>query len=504
MRATAILAWVTTIAAAGPMAAEDLFDVLGIPGRARTVAAELAELDGDGRKDLFTVTLEGIPPEEKRTIGVHLQREDGSLPVLPDHRIAVPQWSAVYDVADLVPESPGEELVLLRPDGVTLLSLADASGRQWHRKVPGPTTAGLANDERGFEPYKLVYPELGEQPWILVPQIGQMTALTADGTIRSTLSIPRRANYLIMPRAGLISLESDFQIFLDVPKLALGDVDGDGRTDIVSSTRHELRVFLRDEKGGFSFEPDRSIPLRQVTPRDHIRGSGGVAAEARDIDGDGRLDLLLSAVRGGLIDAKSAISIYLNRGGQWDLSKPDQTLSSEASLASNALVDLDGNGKSELLRLEIRFSVLEVIELLISREIDVDLAIHRWGAEGGYPTEPYARKTLSFPFSFETFRLLGFIPIANTDMNGDGMLDLVSSGGGEEIEIFLGSERGPFTHSPRTQEMRTAGVLHLEDYDGDGLNDFLIFDPHNFDREILVGRNRGLLPGTSPQLVPRD
>ena len=36
-----------------------------------------------------------------------------------------------------------------------------------------------------------------------------------------------------------------------------------------------------------------------MTPRDHIRGSGGVASEARDIDGDGRLDLLISHVQGG-------------------------------------------------------------------------------------------------------------------------------------------------------------------------------------------------------------
>ncbi len=283
----------------GVALAEDLFSFRILPHRGRAVAAELAELNGDGRTDLFIVSLDGVPPKDERLFAVYLQRKDGSLPTTPDYRVPVPQWSTVYDVAEVRDDMPGAEIVLLQPDAVTLLSLASPEGLQHKLPVPGPTSVGLADDERGFETFQLVHREFGEEPWIIAQQMGELTALSPQGEIKARLAIPRRANYLILPRTGLISIESDFQIFLDVPKLAIGDVNGDGRVDFVSSTRHEARVFLRREDGGYDFEPSMLVPFEMVTPRDHIRGSGGVAAELRDVDGDGRLDLLVAQVKGG-------------------------------------------------------------------------------------------------------------------------------------------------------------------------------------------------------------
>jgi hypothetical protein len=231
------------LAATATWAAEDLFSLRSFESRGRSVAAHLAELNGDGRVDLFVVTLKGVPPEEQRLINVYLQRVDGELPRKPDHRIPLPRWSTVYDVADVRPDLPGEELIVLQPDGVTLLSLARADAPQIKLLAPGPTSVGLADDERGFEPYRLVDRSFGDEPWILVPQIGQLTALSPTGEIRARIALPRRANYFIIPETGMLTIESDFQIFMDVPRLAVGDVNGDGEVDFVSSTRHEIRIF---------------------------------------------------------------------------------------------------------------------------------------------------------------------------------------------------------------------------------------------------------------------
>jgi hypothetical protein len=487
-----------------PARGEDLFDVQSFEAVGRTVAAEIADLDGDGRADLFAVGLVGIPPEEERSIRVYLQRSDGTLPATPDHSVAVPRWAAVYDVADVRADSPGVELVLLRPGGITLLALGDGSGRHWDLPAPGPTSMGLAADERGFEPFRLVYHEFGDEPWLLVPQIGQLTALSPDGDVRARVALPRRANYFIIPPTGLVSIESDFQIFVDAPKLSVGDVDGDGRADIVSSTRHEIRVFLRKQDGSFAFEPSRTLPLRMVTPRDQIRGSGGVATEAKDVDGDGVLDLLISQVKGGFQDATNTSYLYINRNGGWTISKSDQTRVTKGSVASHALFDIDGDGRRELVRVELDFGLLELVELLLTRELDVKLSIFRYVGNGGFEKKPWASRGVSLPFSFDTFRSKGFIPTANYDVNADGLLDLVSSGGGKAIEVFAGDPKKPFAKRIGRQALSTAGVIHFTDLDDDGLDDFVLFDPHNFDVPIQVGRNRGALPGTPKRAIIRE
>jgi len=475
--------------------AGEFFDIDYIANQGRSVAVEFAELNGDARTDLMVVTLIGIPPEETRSVRVYLQKPDGSLPRAPDHVIELPQWSAVYDLADLK-ESPGQELVLLRPDGVTLLSLADASGRSWHLPVSGPTTLGLGDDERGLGSFPLVYRDFGSEPWILVPQIGQLMALSPEGEVRARLEIPRRANYFTTPESGLVSLESDLQVFVDAPKLSVGDVDGDGRADAVFSTRHEIWVYLQKEDGSLPTAPDRKLTLHLLTPRDHIRGSGGVSSMAKDIDGDEKLDLLVSHVAGSFTNASSTTYVHMNRGGGWNLEEPDQVFRSEASLGTNALIDLDGDGRTELLRMRLRFSRVEVVEFLLAREIDIQLAVHRYRPGRGFEETPWVETQIELPVDFDTFRLAGFVPTGAVDLNGDGFPDFVASGGGEAIEITLGGGEVPFARQGHRQELSTAGVIRFGDLDGDGLPDFALFDPHNFNASVTLGRNRGKLPGT--------
>jgi len=483
-------------AIAQPADADDaIFELQDLTTQGRVVTAHFADFDGDRRVDLMVVTLEGIPPEETRTIWVYLQQKEGTFADEPSHSITLPAWSSVYDVADLK-DAPGDELLLLRPDGVTIVSIANGDATQWDLPVSGSSTVGASADERGFDRLQMVFAEFGETPWILVPQIGMISALTADGTEVAQIETGRRANYFVVPPSGPFSMESDIQLFLDVPKLAVGDVDGDGKNDIVTATRHEIRVYLRAADGRFPRRASRAIPLRMVSERDHIRGSGGVISTFRDMDGDQRLDLMITHIEGSFTDAITRTHIFHNRGGIWDIESPDDSFVSEGALGSDLLLDIDHDGRLELLRIRQRFSVFEIIEMLLTQEIDSQMLIHRLDSDGHFDREYWAKKRISTGISFDTFRPEGFLPPTGIDLNADGLMDFITSADGKGMAVYLGGGKKPFARRTARQKFPSAGVIRFADFDGDKLLDFVLVAPQEAGSLVRVGRNRGMLPGS--------
>ncbi|MDH3439411.1 MAG: VCBS repeat-containing protein [Gammaproteobacteria bacterium] len=480
------------LTAPAAFADDEVFEVTELPTVGRVVTAQFADFDGDGAKDLMLVTLEGIPPEQTRTIHVYRQSPAGGFSDTPTHSVAVPDWSAVYDVAD-IRETPGDELLLLRPDRVTVLSLAEADGPRWEWPVDGPTTLGAGDDERGFERFRLVYDDFDDEPWIIVPQLGAISALSADGELLARLAVGRRANYFVASGGELLSIESDIQLYFDAPKISVGDIDGDGRVDILAATRHELRVFLRDADGGFPAEASYSRSLGLIDEVDFTRGSGSVVTSARDIDADGRLDLMISHIEGSMVSTATTTRIFFNHDGGWNLTAPDDEFSVDGSVTSALLMNIDRDDALELVRIQVKFSIFEMVEMLLTREVDTQIMIHRLQADGRFGEEPWSRKKIGTKISFDTFRPRGFMPRAGIDLNADGLMDFVSSDNGKGIEVFLGGDDGPFSRRTALQKMPTAGIIHVDDINGDAMDDFVLFDPQSSDATVRIGLNHGTL-----------
>ncbi len=486
------------LAPANAALADDPFDLTQIDTQGRTAAAEIVDVNGDGLADLVQVRFLGFPPRERRSIRVFLQDHDKRLPRSADFELPLPPGCSAYDLADVLPE-PGVELILLRPDRVTLMSLARTDAPKRDLSIPGGLTLGAAEDERGLDRLPIANPGLGDEPWLIIPKLNQVVALSVDGEQRARLDVGARTNYFVRPQSGPMFSDGDIQLMLDAPRLALGDVDGDGRADFVSSGRHEVRVFLQNEDGGFPRRASRVLKLKLVSEKDHIRGSGSVAVAARDIDADGRLDLLVSHVSGGLTDARSKSSLYMNREGAWNLAEPDQVFDSGQGWGADQLLDVDGDGQLELLQVTLPISVLELVELLITQAFDAKVRVYQRGDDGRYESEPWLTRKLDIPFSFETSRPKGFVPSINHDLNGDGHGDLLLSGAGDVLEIWLGGKQRYKSRNAR-QKLDSTGRFRSGDLDGDGLLDFVIYDPRRVDVPVLIGRNRGSLPGTLPRV----
>ena len=106
-----------------------------------------------------------------------------------------------------------------------------------------------------------------------------------------------------------------------------------------------------------------------------MRATGNARVEARDWNGDGRADLLVSATQGGLLRAHTLTKLYLNRGGTWDVQKADQTFELDGGWTATDFVDLDADGKLDFVEVRLSSRLLDLVEILLTRSIDPDLAL---------------------------------------------------------------------------------------------------------------------------------
>lgn len=498
-----------------PAVAADPFFVQIIEVAERTVVAEIADLDGDGRSDLLQVVFAGIPPNEKRLIRVFYQRAQGTIPGVPDLEVPLPGPAAAFDLANLRGDA-GVELLLLTPKGVTIVSFDGLRAGQdpesrgieiAELRVPGGLSVGAAEDERGLDRLPMVSLDFGEEPRLLVPGLGETFVLSAEGTLHARVRVGGRANYIIAP-PGPVLAESDVQLFFDPSRVFVGDVDGDGLADIVGSTRHELRVFRGRPDGSYSLEPDEQIWLGLVSEADHIRGSGAVRTAVRDIDGDGLLDLLITKSSGSILDANATSSIYLNRAGKWKLDEPDGEVSIVEALSADQLLDVDADGRLELVQISFPMTVLELIEMFFSRSVDARFKVYALEEKNGklrLGEKPRVIKKISIPLDFKTGRPHGFTPTLDFDFNGDGKRDYLSSTDGSALKIFLGGEKKPYARRDGEQSLETVGRVREGDLNGDGLTDMVLYNPRKPGSHVFLLRNAGVLPGTpkaSPELRP--
>jgi hypothetical protein len=119
-----------------------------------------------------------------------------------------------------------------------------------------------------------------------------------------------------------------------------------------------------------------------------------------------------------------------------------------------------------------------------------------------FETDPWAKRKFDLAISFDTFRPAGFIPSYHVDLNHDGYPDLLMSGSGDAIEIYLGGPEFRFEKRQARQKVDTRGRLQVGDLNGDHLPDLLMYEPGIKGVPIRLATNRGVLPGSPARLLP--
>jgi hypothetical protein len=264
---------------------------------------------------------------------------------------------------------------------------------------------------------------------------------------------------------GLVSLAfasaQNFQLAAESMSIAAGDLDGDGRADIVSANgggSDTLSVLLSLASGGFMRTAD--LPT-------------GIKPKAIDlgfVDGDQKLDLVAA---GGL-----------NRQGQ---------LTVLPGSGAGGFGPATTSGLTTLNPIELRLAALDADGLLdgLVSGYDSDAVLVLAGApEGGLIATATA-----------TYLLPGPTGLAIADFNGDGRLDFAAGNENpnSSVTVFLGN--GDRTFSPTGQNLLPGQQddhwLAAGDFDGNDTVDLVVADYSSQRLLFLSGVGDGTFASSS-------
>jgi hypothetical protein len=278
-----------------------------------------------------------------------------------------------------------------------------------------------------------------------------------------------------------------------------GDLDGDGRSDIVASGYHELAVILG--RGAGRFAPP--VVLATYQELDYV-----VGAAITDLDGDGDLDIGAIVSKTSLIDP---VSTYFNLGdGTFAREQADIPACELAQTIEGG--DLDGDGDADLIAAGYTGQIVPLVNsgagflapsriwtavgdvrdlevLDVERDGDLDLIAAVFPARqlavyinegGGNLAQPLPLMVEGEPRG-----------VVASDIDGDGERDLLTAHG-TGFSVLVNQGNGGFD-SPRVTSAEGRGFLGLAagDLDGDGDSDVGTVDGSE---TVSVHLNDGELP----------
>jgi hypothetical protein len=296
------------------------------------------------------------------------------------------------------------------------------------------------------------------KPDVVFLQVGGPTG-TDTGAFSALRNVSVAGGISVAPFAPQASFATPFNLV--GAQMAIGDVDGDGKLDVILADRSGSLVIYRNNSspGSLAFDLPAIFHLTgRFFPNDDVPWNGNTCLGINDLDGDGKPDILIQGFNEvavlrntsmvGVIDASSFAAPVV--------------VEVNSSAAGLAIADLDGDGKpdiavgDEFLLASIARNVSTVGNIAFEHPVEVDLGAGSGNGGGGDETS-----------------------LLIADLNSDGKADIVWAGNIVGVGQNHSLMPGPFPPDGSGilehywYLSQGSGSLAIVDLDGDGRPDIL-------------------------------
>jgi hypothetical protein len=389
----------------------------------------------------------------------------------------------------------GRGLWAMTDDGVAEVTWGGAEGLAIAERLHERT---LLAGSGVFVPDLVLFAEVtGDgEPDLLLPTRDEL--LVYPGTSEGFAAKPADR----VPLPGVDEVEASSRLELRYPLPEARDVTGDHRPDLVWRDAQQgwRRPWVSKGLGGGRFAPPLApLPVEKAAPWPgdaHPMFFG-------DLDADGRAEVVVqqqheipedSGMRAEIHDAespRSTVSVYPASAELAPASRAATSFEARGHAFEGdgeinlpgGLQDLDGDGRLDLVTIDLHLSIPRLLGGLTLGRITLPMDFRVWCQTPAGGFTPVAGLDLAGSFRLDLRSMtLRNLPSFEGDFDGDGRADFVQLGRGRDVTIHTGRPGCKFPSSPDLtvklrEEAQHLGLVRVRDLDGDRRADLMVVQP---------------------------
>ena len=531
--------FITTVFLTKDVTAEnDLFDVYDLNAGGEQVGYLVEDLNEDGLNDILIFHTRKSGKVISRHFSIFYHTANG-FSNKADQSFQIDPEAVIYDVAD-VDGKPGKDILFFKSAGLfyyeqegghyfetprillktdSIYTLPDKSFLESIDFASDLNGDGI--DEILVPQFKncLIYSKYMNKDYMLNPDWHDPyhpfslsdDADTKGYTLKSKLDVLMQ-NSIISSKEVTKYLVSSFV----TPNIVIADYNRDQRGDIIIIQETYLQVFFQDEQGNYSNDNSITVELGFELTQAYTLAVGNVNRRLRnrlkdktgikclqDINNDGLLDIVIEklSLSAGALNPKKQFPVFFGRQVHADVSKggsfnkiPDHMIINRGFQVHSWIIDLNSDGKSDIVTPVIEIGLFNLITMLITGSIDVTFFVYLMDDTGKYTKKPDD----VFDFSVEFHRSGRKIPVVDFDgdYNGDGRMDLLRAEE-DNLIIHYSPKNGIISDGPEVWfpvEIPENGInVKPQKLNADDKSDVVIIYPNKQDENTTRENNVRLL-----------